>query len=42
LFRLDSSTGEAYYRQIYTRLRSAVADGLLQPGDRILGAGAGR
>jgi GntR family transcriptional regulator/MocR family aminotransferase len=41
LFRLDSSTGEAYYRQIYTRLRSAVADGAAA-GDRILGAGAGR
>ena len=35
LIRLDSNTGEAYYRQIYARLRSAVADGLLQPGDRI-------
>ncbi|MGC8159765.1 GntR family transcriptional regulator, partial [Salmonella enterica] len=40
LIRLDSNTGEAYYRQIYARLRSAVADGLLQPGDRIPSARA--
>nr|WP_034336523.1 PLP-dependent aminotransferase family protein [Herbaspirillum sp. B39] len=40
LIRLDSSTGEAYYRQIYARLRSAVADGLLRPGDRIPSARA--
>ncbi|MYN38143.1 aminotransferase class I/II-fold pyridoxal phosphate-dependent enzyme [Duganella sp. FT109W] len=38
--RLDSSAAEPLYRQIYTRFRSAIADGLLQPGDRIPAARA--
>lgn len=38
--QLNPAAGEPYYRQIYTRLRSAVADGLLKPGDRIPSARA--
>ncbi|MBP0596723.1 PLP-dependent aminotransferase family protein [Herbaspirillum sp. LeCh32-8] len=38
--QLTPGTDEPYYRQIYTRLRSAVADGLLKPGDRIPSARA--
>lgn len=40
LISLDSTTGEPYYRQIYGRLRGAVADGMLRPGDRIPSARA--
>ncbi|TWC64521.1 PLP-dependent aminotransferase family protein [Herbaspirillum sp. SJZ099] len=38
--QLNPAAGEPYYRQIYTRLRSAMADGLLEPGDRIPSARA--
>ncbi|WP_373989905.1 PLP-dependent aminotransferase family protein [Duganella sp. BuS-21] len=38
--QLDTSAAEPLYRQIYTRLRSAIAEGLLQPGDRIPAARA--
>ncbi|KAF1042193.1 MAG: HTH-type transcriptional regulatory protein GabR [Herbaspirillum frisingense] len=37
---LNPAAGEPYYRQIYGRLRTAVADGLLKPGDRIPSARA--
>ncbi|MYM80405.1 aminotransferase class I/II-fold pyridoxal phosphate-dependent enzyme [Duganella sp. FT50W] len=37
---LDNSAAEPLYRQIYTRLRSAIAEGTLQPGDRIPAARA--
>jgi DNA-binding transcriptional MocR family regulator len=37
---LDTSAAEPLYRQIYTRFRSAIAEGLLQPGDRIPAARA--
>jgi GntR family transcriptional regulator/MocR family aminotransferase len=37
---LNPAAGEPYYRQIYARLRAAVADGLLKPGDRIPSARA--
>jgi hypothetical protein len=32
---LDASASEPLYRQIYTRLRNAITDGLLQAGDRL-------
>jgi GntR family transcriptional regulator/MocR family aminotransferase len=38
--QLDSSAAEPLYRQIYTRFRNAIAEGLLQPGDRIPAARA--
>jgi GntR family transcriptional regulator/MocR family aminotransferase len=38
--QLDSSAAEPLYRQIYTRFRSAIAEGTLQPGDRIPAARA--
>lgn len=38
--QLDTSAAEPLYRQIYTRFRGAIADGLLQPGDRIPAARA--
>ena len=38
--QLNPAADEPYYRQIYTRLRSAVAEGLLKPGDRIPSARA--
>ncbi|MDQ0040219.1 MocR-like pyridoxine biosynthesis transcription factor PdxR [Variovorax boronicumulans] len=37
---LDPTAVEPYYRQIYERLRSAIASGLLKPGDRIPSARA--
>ncbi|MFS2116860.1 GntR family transcriptional regulator, partial [Herbaspirillum frisingense] len=40
LITIDSATDEPYYRQIYGRLRSAVAAGMLRPGDRIPSARA--
>lgn len=40
LITLDSATDEPYYRQIYGRLRSAVAAGVLRPGDRVPSARA--
>ncbi|OWY31472.1 PLP-dependent aminotransferase family protein [Herbaspirillum robiniae] len=38
--QLNPAAAEPYYRQIYLRLRAAVADGLLAPGDRIPSARA--
>ncbi|WP_426702559.1 PLP-dependent aminotransferase family protein [Rhodanobacter sp. Col0626] len=32
---LDPAAAEPFYRQIYDRFRSAIASGLLKPGDRI-------
>jgi len=40
LLELDASAAEPLYRQIYTRLRNAITDGLLQAGDRIPAARA--
>ncbi|WP_050477997.1 PLP-dependent aminotransferase family protein [Herbaspirillum rhizosphaerae] len=40
LLPLNLSTGEPFYRQIYTRFRNAIADRLLKPGDRIPSARA--
>ncbi|MFC0167736.1 PLP-dependent aminotransferase family protein [Pseudoduganella danionis] len=37
---LDASASEPLYRQIYTRLRNAITEGLLQAGDRIPAARA--
>lgn len=37
---LDASAPEPYYRQIYNRFRSAIASGVLKPGDRIPSARA--
>jgi GntR family transcriptional regulator/MocR family aminotransferase len=37
---LDPTAAEPFYRQIYDRFRSAIADGLLKPGDRIPSARA--
>lgn len=37
---LDPAGGQPYYRQIYERFRSAIAGGLLKPGDRIPSARA--
>jgi GntR family transcriptional regulator/MocR family aminotransferase len=37
---LDPAAAEPYYRQIYERFRSAIASGLLKPGDRIPSARA--
>lgn len=37
---LDPAAAEPYYRQIYDRLRNAMASGLLKPGDRIPAARA--
>ncbi|WAS91353.1 MocR-like pyridoxine biosynthesis transcription factor PdxR [Nannocystis punicea] len=33
--KLDPSEASPYYRQIYARVRDAVADGRLRPGDRV-------
>jgi GntR family transcriptional regulator/MocR family aminotransferase len=38
--QLDTSAAEPLYRQIYTRFRNAIAEGLLQPGARIPAARA--
>src|SRR5450830_915664 len=38
--QLDTSAAEPLYRQIYTRFRSAIGEGTLQPGDRIPAARA--
>lgn len=38
--RPDPAAETSYYRQIYERFRSAVAEGLLKPGERILSARA--
>jgi GntR family transcriptional regulator/MocR family aminotransferase len=38
--QLDAGAAEPLYRQIYLRFRGAIADGLLQPGDRIPAARA--
>ena len=38
--QLDTSAADPLYRQIYTRFRSAIAEGMLQPGDRIPAARA--
>src|ERR1700742_3211987 len=40
LSRLDPTAQEPFYRQIYERFRSAIASGLLKPGDRIPSARA--
>ena len=32
---LDPAASEPFYRQIYERIRSAIATGLLKPGDRV-------
>src|SRR6185437_11481328 len=37
---LDPAAAEPFYRQIYNRFRSAIASGLLKPGDRIPSARA--
>jgi GntR family transcriptional regulator/MocR family aminotransferase len=37
---LDTASEEPLYRQIYSRFRSAIADGLLAPGDRVPSARA--
>jgi GntR family transcriptional regulator/MocR family aminotransferase len=37
---LDPTAAEPFYRQIYRRFRSAIASGLLKPGDRIPSARA--
>src|SRR5436190_11011476 len=37
---LDPTAAEPFYRQIYNRFRSAIAGGLLKPGDRIPSARA--
>src|ERR1700754_1603226 len=37
---LDPAAPEPFYRQIYDRFRSAIASGLLNPGDRIPSARA--
>lgn len=37
---LDPAAAEPFYRQIYDRFRSAIAGGLLKPGDRIPSARA--
>src|ERR1700722_4915636 len=37
---LDPTAAEPFYRQIYNRFRSAIANGLLKPGDRIPSARA--
>ncbi|USX27154.1 PLP-dependent aminotransferase family protein [Oxalobacteraceae bacterium OTU3CINTB1] len=37
---LDQGAAEPLYRQIYTRYRSAIADGMLQPGARVPSARA--
>lgn len=38
--QLTPGTGETYYRQIYQRLRGAMAEGLLKPGQRVPSARA--
>jgi GntR family transcriptional regulator/MocR family aminotransferase len=38
--QFDSVGAEPLYRQIYTRFRNAIAEGMLQPGDRIPAARA--
>jgi GntR family transcriptional regulator/MocR family aminotransferase len=38
--QLDAGAAEPLYRQIYTRFRNAIAEGLLQPGARIPAARA--
>ncbi|WP_447773553.1 MocR-like pyridoxine biosynthesis transcription factor PdxR [Variovorax boronicumulans] len=37
---LDPAAAEPFYRQIYERFRSAIASGLLKPGDRVPSARA--
>src|ERR1700704_7097633 len=37
---LDPTAAEPFYRQIYNRFRSAIASGVLKPGDRIPSARA--
>ena len=37
---LDPTGAEPFYRRIYNRFRSAIASGLLKPGDRIPSARA--
>jgi GntR family transcriptional regulator/MocR family aminotransferase len=37
---LDPASAEPFYRQIYERIRSAIASGVLKPGDRIPSARA--
>ena len=37
---LDPTAAEPFYRQIYGRFRSAIASGLLNPGDRVPSARA--
>ena len=37
---LDATAAEPFYRQIYDRFRTAIANGLLKPGDRIPSARA--
>src|SRR3954451_19901487 len=40
LFPLDAAAAQPLYRQIYDRMRGAIASGLLNPGDRIPSARA--
>jgi len=40
IFPLDRAAAEPFYRQIYDRLRGAIASGVLNPGDRIPSARA--
>ncbi|MCA1322829.1 PLP-dependent aminotransferase family protein [Herbaspirillum sp. alder98] len=40
ILQLQPAADTPFYRQIYTRLRRAMADGLLKPGDRIPSARA--
>jgi GntR family transcriptional regulator / MocR family aminotransferase len=35
LFELNTNSANPYYRQIYDRIRNAIASGVLKPGDRI-------
>lgn len=37
---LDATAASPYYRQLYDRIRAAIANGLLKPGDRIPSARA--
>src|SRR4051812_31396193 len=40
ILSLDREAAEPFYRQIYERLRGAIANGILAPGDRIPSARA--
>ncbi|MGA7438224.1 MAG: GntR family transcriptional regulator, partial [Luteibacter sp.] len=40
LFALDPAAATPLYRQIYDRIRGAIASGALKPGDRVPSARA--